>query len=135
MRQERFQARNTMRTARRRAAIAMLVARCLTVLLAVAAFTLDGGVLLDDRRRIQAAADAAALAAAAELFKNYPVTNGVDVDGTAAASAQTSAAANGFANGNGTEVTVSIPPVSGTFVGRAGYAEVVISFPPPRYFS
>src|SRR5205823_5107694 len=109
---------------------AILVALCLIVLLAVAALAVDGGMLLDNRRRVQAAADAAALAAAADLFKNYPAYNGLDLTGTASAAGQTNAAANGC-----TDVTVNIPPASGIFAGKAGYAEVVISFYQPRYFS
>jgi hypothetical protein len=122
--------------ARRRGTVAVIVAVCLTLLLTVVAVALDGGLLLEDRRRVQAAADAAALAAANDLYINYPTYKGVDSTGTAAKAAQTLAAANGFTNGDGNNtVVVNIPPLSGKFVGQAGYAEVIITHNQPRFFS
>jgi hypothetical protein len=92
--------------------------------------------MLEDRRRVQAAADAAALAAADDLYINYPTNNGVDTPGTAATAAQTLAATNGFTNGDGDDtVVVNIPPLSGKFVGQAGYVEVIITYNQPRFFS
>src|SRR5712691_12506000 len=119
--------------ARRRGTVAILVAVSLTVLLGVLAIGLDGGVLQDDRRRAQGAADAAALAAATELYKSYPAIAAssfltLDPNGTAAAAALTSTAANGFTKDvGGASVTVNIAPRTGPFTGKAGYAEVVIS--------
>jgi Flp pilus assembly protein TadG len=46
---------------RRRGSIVILVAICLIALLGIVALALDGGVLLDQRRHVQAAADALAL--------------------------------------------------------------------------
>lgn len=102
----------------------------------VVAFAVDGGVLLDDQQQLQAGADAAALAAATDLFTNYPTNQGADRAGTAAQSAQTTAAANGFSSdSNGTTVTVNIPPQSGAFAKQAGYAEVILQRQQNRYFS
>jgi uncharacterized membrane protein len=57
------------RLARRGAVLAQMVL-CVTVILGIIAICLDGGVLLAERQHAQATADAAALAAAADLFKN-----------------------------------------------------------------
>ncbi len=121
---------------RRRGAIAALIAVSLVGLIGVAAIAIDGGMLLDDHRHVQAAADAAALAAAADLWTNYTANNGTDPSGTAKASALATAAANGFNNDGVTSiVTVNIPPQSGNFAGKAGFAEVIIQFNQPRGFS
>jgi Flp pilus assembly protein TadG len=122
---------------RRRGAIVLFVAVCLTVLLGVVAIALDGGVLLTERRHAQAAADAAALAAACDLYKNYGTNGGLDNStGTAKASALSTAAANGYANdGTVSVVTVNIPPSSGDYSGKAGYAEVIVKFNQTRSFS
>ncbi|HZT79695.1 MAG TPA: pilus assembly protein TadG-related protein, partial [Gemmataceae bacterium] len=89
---------------RRRGAVAVLVAVCLTVLMGVVALSIDGGLLLQERRRAQATADAAALAAADDLFKNYNTNLGKDPSGSAAASARTVAKANGYSNDGTTSV-------------------------------
>jgi hypothetical protein len=126
---------------RRRGSVAILVAVLLIVILGMAALVLDGGLLLDNRRQVQSAADAAALAAATQLFVNYPAIEAsnyktYDPNGSAAAAAQTSATANGFTNdGVNSTVTVNIPPQNGPFVGKAAYAEVIITYYQKRYFS
>jgi uncharacterized membrane protein len=126
----------TSRGGARRGTVAVIVAVCLTVLLTVVVFALDGGMLLEDRRREQAAADAAALAAADDLYINFPVFNGLDGPRTAAQAAQNIASANGYTNGDGNStVVVNIPPLSGKFSGQAGYAEVIITYNQPRFFS
>jgi Flp pilus assembly protein TadG len=120
----------------RRGAVAVLVAICLVALLSIVAIALDGGVLMDQRRRAQATADAAALAAAIDLYQNYPTNGGVDISGTARQSALTTAAAMGYANdGNPSTVTVNVPPQSGTFAGQVGYAEVLVQWNQSRSFS
>ena len=125
--------------ARRRGAVAVLVAVLLTTLLGIMAIAVDGGLLLDNHRRVQGAADAAALAVATELFVHYPAiesTGVYDPNGAAAAAALASASANGFPNdGSHSTVTVRLPPTSGPFTGRAGYAEVIVTFYQDRYFS
>jgi Flp pilus assembly protein TadG len=119
---------------RRRGAILAQLVLILTALVGLMAVVLDGGILLAERRHAQATADAAALAAAADLYKNYRTNNGVDTSGKAATSATTTANENGYTSSNST-ITVNIPPTSGNFVGKAGYAEVIVQFNQSRYFS
>ena len=101
----------------------MWVVLSLSVIVGIVAINLDGGRLLEERRRTQAAADAAALAAGADLYENYWTNKGQDPNGTAQAAAVKSAASNGLP---ASAVTVNIPPKSGTFAGQAGYVEVII---------
>jgi hypothetical protein len=114
------------------------VAISLLALLGIVAIALDGGVLQDSKRRVQGAADAAALAAATLFYENYTklTVSTPDPGGQAAAAAQQRATDNGFPN-NGTTntVVVNIPPVSGPFTGQIDYAEVIITYKQPRYFS
>jgi hypothetical protein len=114
---------------------------CLAFLLGTAAVVLDGGMLLAERRRAQATADAAALAAAADLFKHYATNNGIDM-GSAKTSALTTANANGYSNdGTTSVVTVRVNPenyLGGPNAGTvipAGYAEVTVKYNQDRYFS
>jgi len=113
------------------------VAVCLVAIVGVIAIAVDGGMLLDNKQSVQAAADAAAMAAATDLFKQYAGGgNGLDSSGKAKASALLTAASNGFTNDGTTSiVTVNIAPTSGNFVGKAGYAEVVIQYNQKRAFS
>jgi Flp pilus assembly protein TadG len=124
------------RHAPRRGNTTILVAVTLIPLLGVLAIAIDGGLLLSDRRQAQRAADSAALAAAVDLFTNWNTNAGADTGGTAKTSAQTTAKANGF-SGDGTTstVTVNIPPKSGPFTGKTGYAEVLITANESRIFS
>jgi Flp pilus assembly protein TadG len=140
---------------RRRGSVLVHVVICLGVLMAVTAVALDGGLLLDQRRRLQAAADAAALAAAADLYANYLTNGGVDTKGTAKASALATAAVHGYTSGSATAsahstnssagstndsgalVTVNIPPqaVNDTGTSQPGYGEVIIQYNQKRGFS
>ncbi|MCY2990606.1 MAG: pilus assembly protein TadG-related protein [Planctomycetota bacterium] len=121
---------------RKEGIIAVLVGLCLVTIVGVAAIAIDGGLLLDQRRRVQAAADAAALAAAADLYGRYPYNGGFDYDNKAQACALSIATANGYSNDGTTNVvTVSVPPLTGDHVGQAGYAEVTVQFNQPRGFS
>lgn len=122
----------------RHGTITVLVSILLVVLVGMAALALDGGLLQDNKRRVQSTADAAALAAATALYKNtYSVTADVpDPSGSAASAAQTTATANGFTNdGTTSVVTVNIPPKSGPFKDKTYYAEVYVTYNQPRYFS
>ncbi len=134
------------RLKRRQGLVAVLVVLCLAVLVGVAAIALDGGMALTERRRAQDVADAAALAAAADLFAHFLENNGQDVNGSAAASALSIAAANGYRNdGTQSTVTVRVSPAkplqgdptitdaSGNL--RPGYAEVTVQYNEPRFFS
>lgn len=124
---------------RNRGAVAVQVAMGMSVLLGMAAMVVDGGLMMAERRRAQATADAAALAAATDLYKNYGTNTGTDPGGTAASSALSLASKNGYANdGSTTVVSVNIPPVtakSAYFNGRAGYAEVNVTYKMSRGFS
>ena len=110
--------------ARRTGAVLVKVAICLPVLIGVLALNLDGGRLYDERRRVQATADAAALAAGADLYTNSWLNNGTDPAGSARAAAEQVAVANGYP---ASAVTVSVPPQSGQYAGQAGHAEVQIN--------
>ena len=114
--------------------VAVQVVLCLVPLCGVAAFAIDGGMLFEYRRRVQATADAAALAAAADLYQHYSANAGLDVGGTAKTSATSNATANGFSS-PGSALTINIPPLSGPFTSKAGYAEVILVYQMPRGFS
>jgi Putative Flp pilus-assembly TadE/G-like len=115
---------------KRKAAVVVLIAFCLIVLLGLVAIAIDGGLILDDKQRVQAAADAAAMAAANNLFLDWQTNFGADTGGDAKAAAVASATANGFPN-----ITVNIPPLSGPFKGLAGYVEVYVHYDQKRQFS
>ena len=121
------------RTRRRCGMIAVQLAISMVPLCGVVAFAIDGGMLIEFRRRVQAAADAAALAAAADLFVRYTTNNGLDPNGTAASSASLNATANGFSANS--SLTVNIPPKSGPYTGKSGYAEVILTYQMSRGFS
>jgi hypothetical protein len=115
--------------------VLVLVALCLIPLMGAVAIAVEGGLMLDNKRHVQASADAAALAAAENLFLNWQTSKGADT-GTAATAARSSASANGYSNdGTTSTVTVNIPPKTGDHVGELGYAEVIIQYNQPRYFS
>jgi uncharacterized membrane protein len=102
----------------RRGSIAALAAVSMLAVLGVLATVMDGGLIQDRRRSVQAAADAAAMAAASDLWENYSVNGGTDPSHTARQSALTTAAANGYNNdGTTNTVTVNIAPSAGNFAG------------------
>ncbi|MBI1916027.1 MAG: hypothetical protein HYS12_15015 [Planctomycetes bacterium] len=120
----------------RRGKIIVLVALSLIGIVGIVAIAADGGLMLDQRRRVQAVADAAALAAASDMFKNYPTYSGVDTQGTALDVAKSTAAAMGYTNDQKTSfVTVNIPPKNGDHIGQTGYVEVIIEYRQSRTFS
>ena len=126
----------------RRGAVTPLTVLNLSLLVGTVALAVDGGTLLETRRHVQAAADAAALAGAADLYSNYLTNQGIDVNGTAKASALATASANGFLNdGVQSSVTINTSPQtyqSGPNTGKtipAGYIEVVIQYNASRLFS
>jgi hypothetical protein len=122
---------------RREGTVVVAAAFSVITLLSFVALSLDGGMLLDARRQVQATADSAALSAACEIYVNWFTTGGLDdKNGTAAALARQVCADSGFTDGvNGTTVTVNIPPQSGLFVGVPGHVEVIIKANRPRSFS
>ncbi len=116
----------------RRGTVAVIVAVCMTVLLSMVAISVDGGVLQDKKRHVQAAADATALAGASVIYEEFPKHNGKDTNGKAKQAAMDIATAHGYQN---KEVTVNIPPNSGPYAGKDTYIEVIIDYPQQRFFS
>jgi hypothetical protein len=110
--------------------VAVMSAVSLVVMMSMVAIAIDGGLLMDDRRRAQSAADAAALAGAADLFLKWQINQGLDKQGTAWLKATVTSGENGFPNPE-----VYIPPISGPFAGKAGYIEVIVHYSQPRAFS
>jgi hypothetical protein len=114
----------------------ILVALSLPILLGFIGIATDVGALFKDKRTLQTAADAAAIAGALNL---PPGSTSIT---TAAQTAATAAATtNGFTNGsNGVVVTVNDPPLwpgsnYGNPSGAAnGYVEVTITKPEPTIF-
>lgn len=103
----------------------VLIALSLVVLLGFMALAVDVGYLRYQKRQLQTAADAAAIAAAAEL--SY---------GDATAAADADSAANGFTNGsNGVTVTVNNPPASGPHSGDSNYVEAIVSRSASTFFA
>src|SRR5262245_50511478 len=126
----------------RRGAVVILVAISMIAILAIVAIAVDGGLLLDKRRHVQATADAAALAAADVLFNRYTTYYGLDADGSARAQALATAAANGYANdGSISIVSITFSPdvyKDGPDKGKvipAGYVEVILQHNQKRHFS
>ena len=127
--------RSPLSGARRRGISLVLVVVSLVALLGVVALSLEGGLLLSERRTAQATADAAAMAAAADMYWNHFVTYGVD-SGSARTSALYTAAQNGYTNdGVNTKVRVMIPPETGPYAGKPSYCEVVVEYYHTRGFS
>jgi hypothetical protein len=120
----------------RRGAVIVYAALCLTILTGLAALTIDIGIKHDRLRHVRAAVDASALAGAADLFKYWRANQGADPNNTARNAVLSIAEANGYKHGaNGVTVDISIPPISGQSIGKAGYVEVVITKQDRRYFS
>src|SRR5436189_4394474 len=82
----------------RRGGIVIILALCIIGLLGVVAVATDGGVLQDEHRKVQAAADAAAFAAAVDLYENYVANTGTDPGHTARDSALNTANQIGYNN-------------------------------------
>jgi len=119
--------RRSVGTGRRAGAVIAWLVVCLGVIVAIVALGMDGGRLMEERRAVQAAADAAAFAAGNDLYANFQQNQGTDPNGTARAAALASAVSHGYANdGSRSVVTVNIPPLSGVFKGKTACAEVVI---------
>jgi Flp pilus assembly protein TadG len=116
---------------RQRGAVAVFVAICLIPIVLTMAVVIDGGMLMSQRRQVQAVADATAHAAACMLAKNYATDAGLDPRGVARAGAMAIAADNGYSNG-GTTTSVNI---DFNYSGQAGRVEAIVTYNQPRYFS
>ena len=127
---------NRNKSQERRGIVVILVALGLVGIIGVVALTIDGGLLQLDYRKARAHADAAAMAAACVLYREYPTYGGKDSAGNAAREAEATAKMNGVTNdGKTSKITVNIPPVSGPYKGKDGYAEVKLSYYVTRGFS
>ena len=97
----------------------------IVVLIGFVALAIDVGLLWSERRHMQTAADAAALAGATALRDGNNVS----------AAADDVSALNGFTDGSGgVTVTVNNPPLSGTFAGASNLVEVVVQQSQPTFF-
>ncbi len=106
----------------------VLVALCMTLLLAFMGLAIDVGLLFRARRNVQTAADAAAIAAALDYKYNNSTTS-AKTAGKAASSA------NGVTDGtNGATVSINIPPTLGAFAGESGFIEAIVVDPSPTIF-
>ena len=117
------------RAERRHGVVLVLVAVSLVAILGIVAMALDAGLLFSQRRGLQAAADAAALAAAIDLFKN-PSDRA-----TAVSDAQSVALSN---YPDMLSPVVNIPPSAGNYANRLdgpACAEVLVQYKPQPYFS
>jgi hypothetical protein len=108
----------------RRGAMMVFLAVSMVGMLGMLALTLDIGAGNRQRRIAQTAADAGAVGGATQIYR------GMD-SATVVAAAFNSATRNGFVTGN---VTVSYPPVTGTYAGNDDYVEVVIAKNIPTIF-
>jgi Flp pilus assembly protein TadG len=100
------------------------VALGLVVLLGMLGLGIDFGYLRYEKGKMQAAADAAAIAGAAEVLYTDVST-----------AAQAAATADGFANGtSGVTVTVNHPPLSGPNTGNSNYVEAIVAQNQPTFF-
>lgn len=130
---------------RRRGAVAVLVATCMTALIAVVAIAVDGAMLMSSKRFAQATADTAALASASTILAR--VTDGHDSNGKARQAAEEAARFNSSGRTDVTLVNVTVkispqPPVvpSVTIMDAngqllEGYVEVIVEYKQKRYFS
>ena len=103
-----------------------MAAICLTLLMGIAAIAVDTGYMRYSQRVQQSAADAAAVAGAAELAYPSP-----DV----AAAAQVAATNNGYTGGGNVSVNVYNPPVDGAYDGDNAAVEVQVQVANPSFFS
>lgn len=110
--------------ARRRGATAVVAAVSLIPIIGVTAMIIDGGLLMVERRRTQAAADAASFAAVCTYDKVAKGGGGRDPWTAASAAAVAYATANGYAN-NGVSSKVASAQL-GSAPARYGTADLTI---------
>lgn len=104
--------------------IVVLTALCITALVALMGVAVDFGYLEHQKRHMQEAADAAAVAGARAL-----------ATGSYSTAAKHDASLNGFTDGQGgTTITVNNPPASGAYAGNSQAVEVLISAGEPTFF-
>ena len=116
-----------LRTNRQRGTILPMVSVLAMIMIGFMGLAFDASYLFYEKRRVQSAADAGAIAGAQELLRGN--TSSV----TAAAKKDTSL--NRYTDGtNGVVVTVNNPPTSGPRVGNSKFVEVIVARPRPTWF-
>src|SRR5258708_4416847 len=83
---------------RRKGVVIVLAALCMSVLIGLAALTIDIGLKHDRLRHLRGTVDACAMAGAADLFKNWRSTHGTDPFNSARNSVLAIAQTNGYTN-------------------------------------
>ena len=101
-----------------RGAILVLLGLLMVSLVGMLGMVIDSGLLLSQSRHLQGVADAAALAAARDLLGGR---SGTDASATARLFVSSYNAVSAVGGGD-----VFIPPTSGPYAGRTGFAEVVL---------
>src|SRR5271154_2978311 len=105
--------------------VLVLTVMLMVVLVGFVALATDVGLLWSERRQMQTATDAAAIAAATALRSAASISSAAD----------SVASINGFTNGaNSATITVNNPPATGNFAGNSNYVEVIIAQPETTYF-
>jgi len=106
------------RAPNRRGKVLVLLAVLLPTLFGIVGLVIDGGMIMDEQRQLQHAADAAATAAAVDFRLNKTDASAV---ATATAMVQTRHQMPDAA------VIVNIPPTSGLFAGEDDHVEVIVN--------
>jgi Putative Flp pilus-assembly TadE/G-like len=103
----------------------LLVTIALIVLLGLGGLATDAGLLWTEKRQLQTAADAAAVAGALAVVSG----------GNVSTAAKTDSGVNGFTDGtNGVTVTVNNPPATGSYAGDSSAVETIVNKPESTYF-
>ncbi|HET6620245.1 MAG TPA: pilus assembly protein TadG-related protein [Dongiaceae bacterium] len=103
-------------------ATAVITAICLTMLIGFVGLGTEVGMWYQERRAMQTAADAAALGAGFDMFKNGKNSS------TTVAAGEADATRNGFTNGvNNVTVTINKPPTQGAYAGKDTAVEVILT--------
>ena len=101
-----------------------LMGLCIMSLVGMSGLAVDAGMMFRAKRVLQAAADAGAIAGAAEV--NY---------GDVSSAVKAATAQNGVTYGSpGTTMAINNGPASGPYAGNSGYVEVLITKSQPTFF-
>jgi Putative Flp pilus-assembly TadE/G-like len=105
--------------------IVALVALSIVVLMGFLSIAVDVGMLWTERRQMQTAADAAAIAAALALRDGDKVST----------AGKNASSLNSFTDGvNNVSVTINNPPASGPYAGNSTYVEAIVAQPQTTFF-
>ena len=111
----------------------VLLTLSMTVMLGFAGLALDVGMHFNTQRRLQAAADAAAIAAARTYHYSSSVSTAQTAGATAAQNNSYGSGTSGTAASNGSIATINIPPTSGPVTSGA-FSEAIVSMPDTTSF-